>query len=584
MFFIAFNLLIFSIQAQILPGFTPSGVFDEQQIVIKNSPTNTRILINAPLKGFENNNEVLLIFYALPNGNTIEQTFGKKLKSGDDWHFDIQHIGAQTRFIRKFFEHKTIVVAYLETTQKSWPLWASATPDSGKKIKELVDNVRNIFVQWNPQIVLNGHSGGGRFILSYINTVEEIPENIVRIAFLDSNYGYDDTTHGLKIANWLKSGNNKSLCVLAYNDSVVIYNGKPLVSPTGGTWYRSNMMLQYLAKSFLFTIENKDPIIWNQALGRRIEIILHTNPRKEILHTRQVEFNGFIHSILSATEYENKDYSYFGKRAYSNLVGDSVILPISQLNIPLRSRDHEPGSVFMKRISSLSFNAREEETYKAIASGNIPDFLRDLITINGKFVDSAGISHTVSYEVMPDYLSVGNDADFCRVPMSPYTAQNLASVFGASLVTAKISDHIFQNAEIRLVPFSYTPVGNANELVTKFIEHNTKIEKQLMDAGGSHGQLLVGIKKDIILSKRIAEQPGKVVIYGWHKPDGKPIQPVYSGHVYYYVDYSHGVRLMNNRVLIDGKPYFLSDILQDFILYKIFSNEDIPMKQPAYIK
>lgn len=41
-----------------------------------------------------------LIIYALPNGNTTAQTFGKKLKAGDDWHFDIQHIGAQTTFIR----------------------------------------------------------------------------------------------------------------------------------------------------------------------------------------------------------------------------------------------------------------------------------------------------------------------------------------------------------------------------------------------------------------------------------------------------------------------------------------------------
>ena len=44
---------------------------------------------------------VLLVFYALPNGNTIEQTIGKAIGPGDDWHFDIQHIGAQTRFLRE---------------------------------------------------------------------------------------------------------------------------------------------------------------------------------------------------------------------------------------------------------------------------------------------------------------------------------------------------------------------------------------------------------------------------------------------------------------------------------------------------
>ncbi|MCK7541677.1 MAG: hypothetical protein MZV63_67720 [Marinilabiliales bacterium] len=87
--------------AQVLPGFKPSGIFDEQQMVIGDSPPGTRILINAPLNGFGDGDRVLLILYALPNGNTIEQTFGKKLHAGDDWHFDIQHIGAQTRFLRR---------------------------------------------------------------------------------------------------------------------------------------------------------------------------------------------------------------------------------------------------------------------------------------------------------------------------------------------------------------------------------------------------------------------------------------------------------------------------------------------------
>lgn len=29
----------------------------------------------------------------------------------------------------------------------------------------------------------------------------------------------------------------------------------------------------------------------------------------------------------------------------------------------------------------------------------------------------------------------------------------------------------------------------------------------------------------------------RVTIYGWHKLDGKPIQPLFTGHVDWYVDY-----------------------------------------------
>ncbi|MCX6334852.1 MAG: hypothetical protein NT092_11210, partial [Bacteroidia bacterium] len=412
-------ILPVSIQAQVLPGFKPSGSFNEQQLVIENSPPGTRILINAPLAGFEENSSVLLIFYALPNGNTIEQTYGKRLKPGDDWHFDIQHIAAQTRFLRNILKDQTVVVVYLENSLKSWPAWVAKTPESISKIKKIVDNVTGIFAQWNPHIVLNGHSGGGRFIFSYIESTAEIPLEVERIAFLDSNYGYEDTVHGPKLIRWLKSGDKKFLCTLAYNDSVVIYNGKPLVSPTGGTWYRSKMMKQYLSGSFRFRGKEKDSIQWNKALGGRIEIILKSNPGGKIYHTKQVELNGFIHSMLSGTRYENKGYTYFGTRTYTDFISGSIIIPLRRLNIPPRNPLSESGSAFMKRISQLPLKEREEEIYKAVASGNIPGFLRNLRTINGEFADSAGTKHKVTYEVMPDYLSIGNDTDFCRIPMNP---------------------------------------------------------------------------------------------------------------------------------------------------------------------
>jgi len=584
LFFLIFLSFSIGLHAQVLPGFKASGSFDEQQMIIENLAPDTRILINAPINGFDEGSKVLLIFFALPNGNTIEQTFGKNLKEGDDWHFNIQHIGAQTRFLRQILKKQTVVVAYLESQPKSWPLWKANTPDFQVQAKRMVDEVKFMFSKWNPQVVLNGHSGGGRFIFSYLDAADKIPEDVVRIAFLDSDYGYEDSIYGPKLTRWLKSGNNKFLCTLAYNDSVVVLNGKPIVSPTGGTWYRSKLMLNYLSNEFRFKKQNNDTLIWNTALKKRIEIVLKTNPDKKIFHTVQVERNGFIHSMLSGTKSEQKVYSYFGDRAYSGFISDSVNIPIRCLNISRRKPDAESGSAFMKRIADLPLNDREEEIYKAIASGNIPGFLRNTITIKGEFADSAGVGHQVVYEAMPDYLSVGSDADFCRIPMNPHTAQRLATDFGASLITSKLSDHIYQNAQVKLTPFNYVPVGNANELVTKFRDHNAQIKKQRLEAGGKNGQLIAGIKKDIILTNVLAKKPNKVVLYGWHKPDGKPIQPVYSGHVDWYVDYSHGIRFINNQVLIDGKPALFSEVLKDPVLYRIFSNESQPMEQPFYRK
>ncbi len=570
------------IEAQPLPGFKPAGPLDEQQLVIENSPPGTRILINAPLTGFGRDDRVLLVLYALPNGNTIEQTFGKRLQDGDDWHYDIQHIGAQTRFIRKVISDRTVVVAYLESSRRSWPAWNAATPDYRDQVKGIVNDITAIFAPWHPELVLNGHSGGGRFIFSFIDAYEAIPGEVKRIAFLDSNYGYDDALYGPKIVSWLKSGSDRYLCALAYNDSVVIYNGKPLVSPTGGTWYRSRMMKNYVAGSFRLKERQRDSLTWVTSRDRRIEFIFKPNPEGKIYHTRQVEYNGFIHSMLSGTKYEQKNYQYFGSRAYSDLIADTVTLPIRRLNIPARDSSAETGTAFMRRISDLPREQREEEIFCAAASGNIPGFLRETITLRGVFRDLNGAPHTLEYEVMPDYLAIGSDDDFCRIPMNPRTAQRLADLFGGSLLTAQLSDHIWASAEVHLVPFNYIPVGNANELVTKFEEHNEQIERQLSEAGGRPGQLVAGIKKDVIISSRIAERRDRVVIYGWHKTDGNPIQPVYSGHVYWYVDYSHGIRFMNSQVLLDGRPADVREMLKDPVLFRVLSNEDGPMLLTNY--
>jgi len=581
-FLFAFQPLF--IRAQLLSGFKISESFNEQQMLIENAPANTRILINAPLKGFGRNNQVLLIFYALPNGNTIEQTFGRKLIENDDWHYNIQHIGAQTRFLRRVLNKQTVVVVYLEAKQKSWPSWKKNNPDYLQETKSIVNDITAMFSPWNPQVVLNGHSGGGRFIFSYLEAVGKIPDTVKRIAFLDSDYGYEDSIHGPQLVKWLNSGRDKFLCTLAYNDSIVIYNDKPLVSPTGGTWYRSKMMKEYLAGSFHFREEVKYTLVWYTSPDRRIEIILKANPGKKIYHTDQVELNGFIHSILSGTKHEQKKYSYFGERAYSDFIADTIIIPIRRLNIPLRESDAEPGSSFMERVSPLPLEEREEEIHKALSAGNMPDFLRNTHTMHGEFADSKGRVHKVQYELITDYLSVGSDSDFCRIPMNPHTAQRLATLYGASLLTSKLSDHIYSMAPLKLTPFPYKPVGNANETVAKFAEHNAQIEKQKAEAGGINGQLTAGIKKDIILSSRLTKHPGKVVIYGWHKPDGNPIQPVYAGHVDWYVDYSHGIRLINNQILVDGKQFLLTDVLRDPVLYRIFSDEDSPMEQTVYIK
>ena len=118
---------------------------------------------------FDSNKKILLILYALPNGNTIEQTIGKKLKPGDDWHLDVQHIGAQSRFLRENYPEANIILAYLMTDGKSWPTWRRETVNSHLVIKSIVNSIVNLFNPLDVKIVLSGHSGCGNFIFLFLN-------------------------------------------------------------------------------------------------------------------------------------------------------------------------------------------------------------------------------------------------------------------------------------------------------------------------------------------------------------------------------------------------------------------------------
>ncbi|MDQ8005394.1 MAG: hypothetical protein REI64_11390 [Pedobacter sp.] len=261
-----------------------------------------------------NSKPAKVIIYALPNGNTTAQTFGKKLAEGDDWHFDIQHIGAQTSFIRIQDKKLNYIVVYLENSLKSWPTWRRQTKNADSIILKIVENIYFKYRGLKPTIILNGHSGGGSFIFGFINSQPELPNYIERISFLDATYGYETEKHQRKLNNWL-SKKAKSLQVISYNDSVVVYNGKPLVSPTGGTWYRSKLMARDLEASRLQ--ETEDQFILQH---KSASFILIKNPEAKIYHTVLVEKNGFIHSIFNGTKFANKNYLFWDKRAYENFI------------------------------------------------------------------------------------------------------------------------------------------------------------------------------------------------------------------------------------------------------------------------
>lgn len=297
----------FELAAQHKAAIDSFRLYDEIKITIDRPPL------------FRKNKPTILVFYALPNGNTTEHTMGKKMQEGDDWRFDIQHIMAQTAFVRQMLRRENFIVIYLENKYLSWPAWKRNYPEYKTFIPHLVDSLSGIFGAKHISVYLNGHSGGGSFIFGYLDGVENIPVQIKRISFLDSNYGYDSRDAD-KIKNWLKTVKGSALNVFAYNDSVALLNGKPVVSATGGTWYRGHQMLSHLQPEFSFSKTENENMIVYKSNDRRIQFYFKTNPERKIYHTQQVELNGFIHSVLCGTRYDSKNYSYYSERAYSRYI------------------------------------------------------------------------------------------------------------------------------------------------------------------------------------------------------------------------------------------------------------------------
>ena len=303
-FLFCFSSLVFSQQKDSLRVFK---LYDDVKITI-DIPVN-----------YYSSKKTIIVLYALPNGNTTEQTMGKRIKEGDDWHFDIQHIKAQTIFVRNELKKKNIVVAYLENDLKSWPSWKTKHAKYVAEVQHIIDTIFQLFSAKEKVIYLSSHSGGGRFIFNYMDGVKQIPFYVEQITFLDSDYGYEAAYLPI-LKSWLQNNKSAILNVFAYNDSVALLNGKRFVSDTGGTWYRSYLMLKDLSSYFHFTKTRDDSLIVYKSRDKRIQFYFKTNPDKKIYHTVQVERNGFIHSILMGTKRESKKYTYFGDRAYTELI------------------------------------------------------------------------------------------------------------------------------------------------------------------------------------------------------------------------------------------------------------------------
>lgn len=245
------------------------------------------------------------------------------------------------------------------------------------------------------------------------------------------------------------------------------------------------------------------------------------------------------------------------------------------LNIPARSADALEGAAFKSYIENMSLGNRENAILTAVTSGNIPDFMRNLVPITISTTINSQ-SYVAVYYVTPDYLAIGSDADYFLIPLTALTAQKIADLLGCILPTRKMVNDIHSQASVELSP---SPIkwGPENITVPIFWKHNTIVRQQRADYLNSYplGHLVSGTKKDVVVTKLLATNTAKMAIYGWHYTNGLNIQNLYLGHGDFYVDYSHGIRLVSLNMTVNNQPKIIPQILIDKTLNVLLSDEGL---------
>lgn len=126
-------------------------------------------------------------------------------------------------------------------------------------------------------------------------------------------------------------------------------------------------------------------------------------------------------------------------------------------------------------------------------------------------------------------------------PVSAGAALDIVRSLGCELPTPRLVDAIWRAADLKidatLMVRRHDGTPATMDSAATHAEQATRLERLVGDRSlGRDFRLIAGAFKDFVVSD------GKVGLYGWHRADGTPIQPVFCGHSLSWRDYSQGLR------------------------------------------
>lgn len=224
------------------------------------------------------------------------------------------------------------------------------------------------------------------------------------------------------------------------------------------------------------------------------------------------------------------------------------------------------GSDFAQSLPEKDVATRERMILQAVKNHQIVvDWVPVTVSVG---------SITAVYEVSADVLKVGEPDDCIRFGISQYTGQLIADQLGAVLPTMKLSDQIFKQADLKLIPKTRGWFADGTMAWTsRMLEQSAAIDR---DIGSQSYQLVAGHHKDWVntamLGMTAAEVPKSKddglpasVNYGWHSLPGsgafsnrssetdstiRIVQGPGTQHNFHFADYSQYIRLVSRRVIV----------------------------------
>jgi len=146
------------------------------------------------------------------------------------------------------------------------------------------------------------------------------------------------------------------------------------------------------------------------------------------------------------------------------------------------------GSAFYQQAIGYNWQQRDSLAVQFFLQGDVPDFYKRFVRIKIHFTDSLKQDHSIEYEVAPDYLSIGTNEDWARVPLTPMAAQAIADSIHCFLPTRKMVNEIYEQSQVKLAP---VPMYAFRDSSVTMWQHHLIIEGQRQGRKG----LIGGIKK-----------------------------------------------------------------------------------------